>query len=328
MSNENVKVENTEETVESVETVEEHSKALDYSILKAASEINTLNNVRNTTLEAKSQGIIDPESYMDIIDEHIAAYLDRDKDIFQTLPEEEINNIFKDENGEDIELDIEFENPEKVLQFKRDYAELLWTSATTLKALDEEIKNYNEAIEEYKVDIDKVYAEFSGSTDAYYENLKTLYAEAKDDDPKKETYRKMIESFEVFPVLERFYEELASLPHPENAYNDAKHEHLFRKVYDKYVRIINSLGLKSNLSSYNNFEGKFIGEDYEKYGDLFLFLIMRAVTYIPSPQKIIDGLFLARFAIMLQDLYKNSLPENDKEHLINIAKKFIDLVTK
>lgn len=328
MSNENVKVENTEETVESVETVEEHSKALDYSILKAASEINTLNNVRNTTLEAKSQGIIDPESYMDIIDEHIAAYLDRDKDIFQTLPEEEINNIFKDENGEDIELDIEFENPEKVLQFKRDYAELLWTSATTLKALDKEIENYNEAIEEYKVDIDKVYAEFSGSTDVYYENLKTLYAEAKDDDPKKETYRKMIESFEVFPVLERFYRELAALPHPENAYNDAKHEHLFRKVYDKYVRIINSLGLKSNLSSYNNFEGKFIGEDYEKYGDLFLFLIMRAVTYIPSPQKIIDGLFLARFAIMLQDLYKNSLPENDKEHLTNIAKKFIDLVTK
>lgn len=321
MSNENINVENTE-------SVEEHSKALDYSILKAASEINTLNNVRNTTVEAKSQGIVDPETYMDIIDEHIAAYLDKDKEIFQTLPAEEIENIFKDENGEDIELDIEFSNPEKVLQFKRDYAELLWSSATTLNALDKEIENYNKAIEEYKVDIDKVYAEFSGSTDAYYENLKKLYDEAADDDPKKETYRKMLDSFEVFPVLDRFYDELASLPHPENAYNDAKHEHLFIKVYEKYRKIIGNLGLKSDLASYKDFEGKFIGEDYQQYGDLFLFLIMRSVTYIRNPQKITDGLFLARFAIMLQDLYKDTISENEKEHLINIAKKFIDLVTK
>lgn len=321
MSNENINVENTE-------SVEEHSKALDYSILKAASEINTLNNVRNTTVEAKSQGIVDPETYMDIIDEHIAAYLDKDKEIFQTLPAEEIENIFKDENGEDIELDIEFSNPEKVLQFKRDYAELLWSSATTLNALDKEIENYNKAIEEYKVDIDKVYAEFSGSTDAYYENLKKLYDEAADDDPKKETYRKMLDSFEVFPVLDRFYDELASLPHPENAYNDAKHEHLFIKVYEKYRKIIGNLGLKSDLVAYKDFEGKFIGEDYQQYGDLFLFLIMRSVTYIRNPQKITDGLFLARFAIMLQDLYKGTISENEKEHLINIAKKFIDLVTK
>ena len=77
MSNENINVENTE-------TVEEHSKALDYSILKAASEINTLNNVRNTTVEAKSQGIVDPETYMDIIDEHIAAYLNKNKEIFES----------------------------------------------------------------------------------------------------------------------------------------------------------------------------------------------------------------------------------------------------
>ena len=321
MSNENINVEN-------IETAEEHSKALDYSILKAASEINTLNNVRNTTVEAKSQGIVDPETYMDIIDEHIAAYLDKNKEIFQSLPAEEIENIFKDENGEDIELDIEFSNPEKVLQFKRDYAELLWSSATTLNALDEEIENYNKAIEEYKEDIDKVYAEFSGSTDAYYVNLKKLYDEAADDDPKKETYRKMLDSFEVFPVLDRFYDELSSLPHPENAYKDAKHEHLFVKVYGKYRKIISNLGLKSNLASYKDFEGKFIGEDYQQYGDLFLFLIMRSVTYIRNPQKITDGLFLARFAIMLQDLYKGTISEDEKEHLINIAKKFIDLVTK
>ena len=246
MSNENINVGN-------IETAEEHSKALDYSILKAASEINTLNNVRNTTVEAKSQGIVDPETYMDIIDEHIAAYLNKNKEIFQSLPAEEIENIFKDENGEDIELDIEFSKPEKVLQFKRDYAELLWSSATTLNALDEEIENYNKAIEEYKEAIDKVYAEFSGSTDAYYVNLKKLYDEAADDDPKKETYRKMLDSFEVFPVLDRFYDELSSLPHPENAYKDAKHEHLFVKVYGKYRNIISNLDLKSNLASYKDF---------------------------------------------------------------------------
>ena len=114
----------------------------------------------------------------------------------------------------------------------------------------------------------------------------------------------------------------------KNAYNDAKHEHLFVKVYGKYRKIISNLGLKSNLASYKDFEGKFIGEDYQQYGDLFLFLIMRSVTYIRNPQKITDGLFLARFAIMLQDLYKGTISEDEKEHLINIAKKFIDLVTK
>lgn len=314
--------------------MEEMTKAVDVDrkiidnlkMAKMATEMKTLNEMKEKAVEAKSSVLNnndDSERIEKLLDERIDKFESLEE--INALSDEEVNELFIDEDGEEIDVVIDLKTEADKVAFKRDYIGLIWSSNRSIKEIDASLEEYKAAIAESKEELDEIMEKFSHSTDIYHNNIKEAY-ERETDPVRKKNLKEMLDSFEVFPVLETLLNRLKSLPRPQNSYGDYKSLDRHRKLYIKYRDVSEKLDLKTDLAKYGKFEEKFLPEEYHDYPNLFIFLVMKMYACLPKHRKEVEGLFIAQFAIILQDLFAGTIDDDKKEHLINTAKEFIDTV--
>lgn len=314
--------------IETENTSEVKRELNELQLAKMMTEAKTLNDMKDKAIEAKTSAIAKIDD-----SERIEALLDARIDKFNSLEEikalsdKEINEIFTDEDGEEIDVVLDFKTEAEKITFKRDYIALIWSSNKSIKEIDASLEEYRAALEESKEEVDKIMESFTHGTDVYRERIKEAYMN-ETDPVKKAKLGEMVDAFEVFPVLETLLDNLRSLPKPSNSFNDYKNLERHRKLYIKYRDISAKLNLKTDLAKYGNFEEKFLPEEYHTNPNLFIFLLMKTFCYLPKHRKEIEGLFIAQFAIILQDLFSGTIAEDKKEQIINISKEFINTVTK
>lgn len=313
------------ETNKTIDTVTERNN---FQMAKMMTEVKTLTNMKEKAVEAKTSAIskIDnSERIEELLDKRINEFNSLEE--ISALTDEKIREIFTDEDGEEIDVALDFKTEKEKIAFKRDYIGLIWSSNKSIKEIDASLKEYKTALAETKEEMDKIMENFTHGTNVYYERIKNDY-EHETDPVRKAGLKEMLNSFEVFPVLEALLDKLKSLPRPSNSFNDYKNLERHRKLYIKYRDISVKLNLKSDLAKYGNFEEKFLPEEYHTNPNLFIFLIIKTFCYLPKHRKEVEGLFIAQFVIILHDLFNDNISEYKKEQIINISKEFIDIVTK
>ena len=239
------------------------------------------------------------------------------------MDEEEINNLYKFEDGE-IEVALEFKDKNKEIEFKRDYLVYLRETDIALKQIDGELDKLEAEIKEEEDKIKSLLSEFGDLSTFMRSKLQEEYDSS--DGERKEKIGKVIEAFDDSYTLNRVYEYYTKYS-TSNTIDD--YYRRAEQVFNKFMKAIKKVGLKTDLTSFNNLELKFLDEKYHKYPNLFLFSVIKMFSYKRDTITREDGVFLSQLAVNLKSLYADSFKDPEKKQLfINSISKVLDLFYK
>lgn len=239
------------------------------------------------------------------------------------MDEEEINNLYKFEDGE-IEVALEFKDKNKEIEFKRDYLVYLRETDIALKQIDEELDKLETEIKEEEDKIKSLLSEFGDLSTFMRSKLQEEYDSSEGE--RKEKIGKVIEAFDDSYTLNRVYEYYTNYS-TSNTIDD--YYRRADQVFNKFMKAIKKVGLKTDLTSFNNLELKFLDEKYHKYPNLFLFSVIKMFSYKRDTITREDGVFLSQLAVNLKSLYADSFKDPEKKDLfIKSISRVLDLFYK
>lgn len=241
-------------------------------------------------------------------------------DDLKKMDEEEINNLYKFEDGE-IEVALEFKDKNKEIEFKRDYLVYLRETDIALKQIDEELDKLETEIKEEEDKIKSLLSEFGDLSTFMRAKLQEEYDSSEGE--RKEKIGKVIEAFDDSYTLNRVYEYCTNYS-TGNTIDD--YYRRSDQVFNKFMKAIKKVGLKTDLTSFNNLELKFLDEKYHKYPNLFLFSVIKMFSYKRDTITREDGVFLSQLAVNLKSLYADSFKDPEKKDLfIKSISRVLDL---
>ncbi|MDD3172130.1 MAG: hypothetical protein PHF63_00425 [Herbinix sp.] len=299
--------------------------------IKAVSTKQQFEEIQHNIDKAKKDLIesVEDEETLDEIDHFIANKTIEELDKISMLEYSEfLKSIdFKVSNIVDIE------DPQKQLVFFKDFIKHCKRVDDYIKEMEGLTAAFAEEVAKSNLEIDMMMKQYGSVTnftkkaiDSALENVT-----AKNDEKKIEAYTKLKKSFDDSFTLEPL-RELYSTLNRQNAIKDYNSDSRTLDIYKKYEKIKDFLRIKMDIlnSAFENLENKFLPEEYHKYPNLILFLIIRYYSYkkIDSVDRMTDGMFLNQFLTNVFDLVNGTIDDNDKEVFINGIKNVLELFCK
>ena len=285
---------------------------------KLFNNVDQINVVKKLRKEMNKQrtGVLGEEQ-SNRLSEKIAHLTPED---LKKMTDEEINELYKFEDGE-IEVTLDFKDKSKETEFKRDYLIYLRETDIALKQIDEELDKLEAEMKEEEAKIKSLLSEFGDLSTFMRAKLQEEYDSSEGE--RKEKIGKVIEAFDDSYTLNRVYDYYTKYS-TSNTIDD--YYRRADQVFNKFMKAIKKVGLKTDLTSFNNLEINFLDEKYHKYPNLFLFSVIKMFSYKRDTITREDGVFLSQLAVNLKSLYADSFKDSEKKELFKQSiSKVLDL---
>lgn len=288
---------------------------------KLFNSVDQINVVKKLREEMKKQRTdVLGEEQSNRLSEKIAHLTPED---LKKMTDEEINELYKFEDGE-IEVTLDFKDKSGETEFKRDYLIYLRETDIALKQIDEELDKLEAEMKEEEAKIKSLLSEFGDLSTFMRAKLKEEYDSSEGE--RKEKIGKVIEAFDDSYTLNRVYDYYTKYS-TRNTIDD--YYRRADQVFNKFMKAIKKIGLKTDLTSFNNLELRFLDDKYHKHPNLFLFSVIKMFSYKQDTITREDGVFLSQLAVNLKSLYADSFKDAEKKELfIKSISRVLDLFYK
>lgn len=245
-------------------------------------------------------------------------------DNIDELSNEELDGILV-VDGEPLTLPEELKNDDEYV-LKRALLKFVLEAEDTVKDIDKASEDLDKILAESEEEFNRILEENNGSTievirNEIIEQKNTVKGNKKLEDKCD----LMLAAFDDSFTLNRIIEVYQGL-NKENTLRDM--ENNFQGVYKQYVTACKKLGVKFNIAKYGGFEKRFLEEEYHKFENLFVFVLMRYISkrnINSNSSKDNDGIFVSQLATNLYLLFTDKLEDKYKDQLITASKRIIEL---
>jgi len=287
------------------------------SILGMKSKLNDINQMRNKLI-GQEHMVIDNDEVLNILEERI-----KNMTTFQikNLSSKQIEDIYTI-NNEKIELVIEMDSEERKISFMRDFLLFKKNSSVALKQMDKSIETLETELKKGDEEFNKIINEYDDIQTLIKTRLVDAINNSTNEDMRKRNTQ-ILDSFNDALTLNEIFEHYKT----QKVLNTV-HDYKMRSdsIYTKYVRTCKHLGIKSDITIFNNLEIKFLPEKYHKIPNLFLFSVIKYFAYKKNCNKHIDGIFLSQFLVNVKNLFCDKFKDiNEKQTFIESIMKVLDL---
>lgn len=293
----------------------------EFRLLNLKAKLNDINAVIDN-INREQKKVLGDNEELDPLDTVLKKYTEEE---LKEMTSSQINEILVDEEGNSIEFAFEFEDEDKMNQFKKDFLVLRRQSLTSFETFDAEIAKINEEIKESQEEFDRLVATVGNVSNLIRSKIEERISTAEEG--RKDLYVKMLKSFDNGMNLDNLKEYCASYKGRKiiGDYHDNKKS---QYLYRTYMKIIESLDIKTNLTSFTGLENKFLTVDYHQRENIFLFAMIHFIaSWNNRGYDKTDGLFITQFTVNLKNLFYDKFdnPE-DKETFINNINEVIKII--
>lgn len=241
------------------------------------------------------------------------------------LTDKEVEEVYAN-NGNPITLNFELNSHKDTIEFKRDFLEFRRQSIESTAALDAEIAKLDAIFEESQSELDEIINKYGNMNNLIRTSLEDKLKDAQNDS-QKELITKLLNNFDYAFSLENI-KEFAKSYKGRSIIGFYRNNKDSEKIYNKYRRTCAMYKVKTDLAKFGGLEEKFIGLEYNKRPNIFLFTIMYYVsTFANKTEDKTTGLFLTQFTINLKDLIYDKFEDpKNKEIFVNNIKEVIDII--
>lgn len=275
------------------------------AVLKVKNQLNDIKKVRQEIVDKALSITDDNDHIIECLQNNIKSiHLEKIK----KLTKVEIDKIYMD-GDKPIELSLEDVKDE--INFKRGYLVYLKESNFALEEIDRAIAGMDETLVEYNSAIESILSEHKSLTQFIESKLKDSYEKAQEPTVKAR-FKDMMDNFRWSFTLENIHDTLAGLK-TANILMDYNDDERSMHIYGKYKKVLKKLSLSSDLAVFDKLEEKHLPEKYHKYPNLFLYSVMRCISYKADKcTNTAEGVFLSQLAANVKALFEDSF--DDMEH--------------
>ena len=251
--------------------------------------------------------------------------------------EEDINNISERDlydyfNAEDIEKTRDNYNPDDhdgsdFLTYMREVLSTIYKSNLDYIKMEKEkiklIEDANKITDDYFSYINST--EYIEKRKAHLKKMREE-VEAMEDSSKKKRSLKEIDAMESASNLEFLYDHINEVGKKElkNITDIFFNGSRSKCVIDKFKFRMKQYGYKdTTFQQFFNIEEKFLPEEYHPFNNLFLFNVMRFISFT-NPYDKIDSVQASAALLKMYNLINHRLPDDQKTEFIEFIKKFLD----
>lgn len=241
----------------------------------------------------------------------------------EILSIEKIDEIYETAagKGKDIDFSIDFQGDvNRENEFKRGFLAFIREQAIASEEMDKTINELDAILEEGQSELDRILSEYGNYGELVLASLKERLDTAEGETKVK--IEKMISAFEESYKLTSLVEYVQKYS-KANIIEDYKHRS--DDVFTRYMRAVSKLGVKVDITKFSDLEAKFLGEEYNKYPNMFLFIVIRMYSYKKNPEGATDGVFLTQLMDNVRMLFADSfVNEEKKETFLTSIKTVLD----
>lgn len=306
-------------------SVSEDYKNLNGMIKDMESSIKTLTIMADATI----QGLYDlPDS----VKTTVANMTD---DEVSTLTEEKFTSLLNDNKCsiDDFKKTWKDINPDKPDEAMMETVISMFKSyKSSLKEIEGFEKQKNQIKSELKQATDNWF-EYVNSAEYKSKKLQRLQeleerVESEKNPTEKRKIQKMIKTMKDAETLDFLFERLEKAPQKESAnikniyLNDNKRSQM---IIDKFKSRLPKYGYNPVMyKMFFNIEEKFLPEEYHDFNNLFLFCVMRYISF-SDPYDKYDSMLVSSLLMKLYNLLYHKFETNDnEEEFVNIVKRMLD----
>ena len=333
-------LENKAETTE--ENIEEHVQMGPIEVLEHEDFVNN-NNVDEFKLMGLKSRVDDISSMMENVsnqrnsliasDEEVKCdtldkiLLDMTEEEIKALSEEKLDELLIDDDGEPIHFVIDFKDePDKFIEFKKDFLVFRKMTNESIDKFNEELEQANAEIAESQEEFNKLVNSYGNMSNLIRHTLEERLENAETDE-KKELVKKLLDAFNNAETLDNI-KKYCSSPSGNSIIGDYKNDKKSHYIYRRYMKVIQPLDIKTDLTKFTKLEERFLPEEYHGRDNIFMFAVIHYVaSWLNKDYTKIDGLFLTQFTINLKNLYYDKFnTEEDRQRFIDSIIEVIKII--
>lgn len=236
-----------------------------------------------------------------------------------TISIEKLDEVYTTPEGIEIALDIPFDDEARALQFKREYLQLMIINEEAYAEYDREIEKINEAIGDDIDEARKLMADAGSFDNHVQQELDNLEAVAQTEEGKKQAqamkqwYNHGLDSLNIIESIKK--------SHPSKFISEYKNTYKWDEIYKRHIHLVSKMGVNIRIINYPYIEKNIKG--YEKYGDVFLYAVMRTIA-MERYNNELHALYLNNLRMILEDIKNGTITEERKEKFYTGVKTVID----
>lgn len=215
------------------------------------------------------------------------------------LTHEQINELFLREDGTEIQYNIPAKNENQLMESKRDFVSMIFTNREGLNKIDEALKELQNTYAEYDQEVRDTYRNINGDTTSYARE--TMLKQLEQLDPESDQARgikHVLAALDDALDLNGLYETYKNLD-SRNTIQDFLRRS--ENISGAFVRNTKKNGLAIDFSRYDYLEVLFLDKKYQKYRNLFIFLIVKKYAKKKEWTRA-DAIFLTQLIVNIQVL--------------------------
>lgn len=233
---------------------------------------------------------------------------------------EQINELYVDKNGEEIEVSLPVGNTARLDEIKKDLVIFLIESKAAQDEIDNALEKLEEEMKGFDEEFKKIMAEYSDFSE--YMRTSLVKKIEKAEGAQKENLQAMLNSFDDSYTLANVIDNYTNLNTRNTLEDYGKRADL---SYKRYNRTIKQLGLTFDITTFENLEKRYLAEKYHVKPNLFVFLIMKYGGHLRQPERT-DGVFFSQLALNMKMLYNDTFgTEAKKKQFITSIETLLDL---
>lgn len=303
----------------------------DYDSVKLLGLKSKLNDISRLTNQLKSNqnGMLKGGDSGDVAEYLDSVVLEYTVDELKELTNEDLDNIYV-YNDEEVEFGFKFDDDDKRYEFKRDYLVMRKETMDAIARFDEESAKINEELANHQDELNHLLDEY-GDMDGLIRSKLNEKIESATNEETKNLYIDMLVSFDNASNLLNVAEYIRSYK-GKDIIPDYRNDKNSKKVYAKYMKVMESLEITTNLTSFRDLEKKFLVTDdnymYCKRPNIFIFSVIHYIaSWYNKQYSKVNGLFVTQLIINLKNLYYDKFKdEATKENFIKNIKSIIDII--
>lgn len=294
-----------------------------FKLLGLKSKMHDINTIVGD-ITAKQNELVSGDDDTNFIDERLESLTEAD---INNMTGAQIDELLTDPDGNIVEFEVDFGNDTKrMYQFKKDYLVMRKQSQESLKTFDAEIAKINAEIAECQDEFDRLVDTYGNVSNLIRSTLQTRLDSAQSDE-QKNLFKTMLDAFDNAKSLDNVKQYCSSYRGRQIIW-DIKNDKRSDYIYRRYKKVIDSLGIKTDLTKFNFLEKRFLTEEYQGRDNIFVFAVIHFISSWHGKQYTkADGLFLTQFTIMLKNLFYNKFEdEHDREIFISNIQDVIKII--
>lgn len=240
------------------------------------------------------------------------------------LTKEGLKEIFT--HGDDeIEFSLDFKNEDESIKFKKDYLKYRKESYDAIVKFDKEIEKLEEEYKEAEKELDSYIKQFGSINGLIRSRLVHMIENSADEN--KEKFEKYLEYYDYGFSLENIKQYARSF-RGKNIYSDYKFDKNSHKIYNKYLKVCETLKITTDLTKYPDLEERCLEGDYSHTPNLFLFSIIHYIASLYNKtDELYYGLFLSQLSINVKNLLFDKFDnDEDKHEFIKNVVEILDIL--